>query len=630
MAISFKPITVIIPENIPVELKQRTQWVCWRYEFNPTNPEKPKKVPINPNNGLRARVNNPATWTDFQTALEAAAYYDGIGFVFTDEDPLVGCDLDDVFDPVTGEMDPGAHEICQLLDTYIEFSPSGTGLHLIAFGKIPCAGRKRPGIEIYQAKHFFCITGFIAPGARRTIEDGHLEVRQIYDRFFSDTHKRGCRTTYGDVDSVESKSAKHGGTSRCNDTRPIFLLHERDQELIDRACKSKDGIKFSALYKKGDWNLYYPSQSEGDLGLCEILAFWCGNDPVRVDRLFRHSKLYRDKWDQKRGQTTYGWMTIEEAISRNSVTYAAANPNRKRILKFIETVKAALAIDAGNPFWKGPGGSTRRAVLQAHHKLMSMRLYYGASVREVAEAAGISGLGTVGRANQALEDEGWIMKVIHGTANRASIYVPNVPVYVLMRLRGMAGDDGELVHSLRSQYNTTCDLKECVNPPPLPSNYVPFDVSKDAINLDSPACDVWRWKGLGKTKYNVWSALNIDAGNSLKELAARLNKQPSTLREQLNCLAKYGLAKQLDGLWYKRYLDLATLAAKLGVGGTLQRQQVRHKADRIRYQEHLRFRAATVSMDAASFPPRALGRRSLRRDDTSAASRAPTILNIRS
>jgi hypothetical protein len=47
-----------------------------------------------------------------------------------------------------------------------------------------------------------------------------------------------------------------------------------------------------------------------------LLAFYCGSDPTRIDRLFRQSGLYREKWDKKHfgDGRTYGQATIEKAL----------------------------------------------------------------------------------------------------------------------------------------------------------------------------------------------------------------------------------------------------------------------------------------------------------------------------
>src|SRR5207247_8253601 len=62
----------------------------------------------------------------------------------------------------------------------------------------------------------------------------------------------------------------------------------------------------------------YPSQSEADLALAGILATYCGGDEQQIDRLFRKSGLYRDKWDEHRGARTYGHKTIAKALEGNS------------------------------------------------------------------------------------------------------------------------------------------------------------------------------------------------------------------------------------------------------------------------------------------------------------------------
>ena len=71
-----------------------------------------------------------------------------------------------------------------------------------------------------------------------------------------------------------------------------------DNELIDKALKSKNGDNFSRLWN-GIWENYYPSQSEADQALCNMLAFWTNKDHDRMDRIFRQSGLMRDKWDKK-------------------------------------------------------------------------------------------------------------------------------------------------------------------------------------------------------------------------------------------------------------------------------------------------------------------------------------------
>lgn len=88
-----------------------------------------------------------------------------------------------------------------------------------------------------------------------------------------------------------------------------------DAILLDRAMAAVNGEKFSRLYE-GDWHRDYASQSEADAGLCAMLAFWTG-DEEQIDRIFRTSSLYREKWDEVHHSSgaTYGSETISRAVA---------------------------------------------------------------------------------------------------------------------------------------------------------------------------------------------------------------------------------------------------------------------------------------------------------------------------
>ena len=125
-----------VVENIPPFLRQRPQWVNWRYE---ERDGKQTKVPYAPRTGRRASTTDLLTWATFEEAVEAyeAGTYSGIGFVFCSADPFVGIDIDNCRNPQTGEVDPRVLDIiARYEDRYVEVSVSGTGVHLITRGKI--------------------------------------------------------------------------------------------------------------------------------------------------------------------------------------------------------------------------------------------------------------------------------------------------------------------------------------------------------------------------------------------------------------------------------------------------------------------------------------------------------------
>ena len=55
--------------------------------------------------------------------------------------------------------------------------------------------------------------------------------------------------------------------------------------------------------------------------MVSMLAFWCGNVEEQIDRIFRESGLMREKWDRNTGDSTYGQITIRNAVSSNSTIY---------------------------------------------------------------------------------------------------------------------------------------------------------------------------------------------------------------------------------------------------------------------------------------------------------------------
>jgi len=152
-----------IIENIPEQLAERPQWVCWRREMRGG---KPTKVPYTPGTERRASSTDLLTWRTFEEALTAYESgeppYDGIGFVFCSADPLTGIDLDGCRDPETGTIAPWAQKIiADASEGYVEISPSGTGVHIIVEGRVRDGGLRRGPVEMYSRERFFTITGGI-------------------------------------------------------------------------------------------------------------------------------------------------------------------------------------------------------------------------------------------------------------------------------------------------------------------------------------------------------------------------------------------------------------------------------------------------------------------------------------
>ena len=166
--------------GIPEELRDLKQWVVWRLE---KRKGKQTKVPYQASTKRDSKASTTArgTWTTHKRARRVGGRWaDGVGFVFTESDPYVGIDLDDVRDPETGEVEPWAQDIVDRLDSYTEVSQSGRGLHVIARGELPGKGRKRNGLEVYDRERYFCMTGDVLSG-RESVKDRREEVLSVYE-----------------------------------------------------------------------------------------------------------------------------------------------------------------------------------------------------------------------------------------------------------------------------------------------------------------------------------------------------------------------------------------------------------------------------------------------------------------
>lgn len=155
-------------QNIPEELINNSQWVC--FMFVDKGKEKPDKVPYDPSNGWNASTDDPKTWSTFEKAVTSFENkgFDGIGYVFSEDDDYCGIDLDNCIK--NGQILPFAHEIINNINSYTEVSPSGTGVHIIIKGKKNGERCRKKGVEIYDKNQFFTMTGNHIAGTVFTIE----------------------------------------------------------------------------------------------------------------------------------------------------------------------------------------------------------------------------------------------------------------------------------------------------------------------------------------------------------------------------------------------------------------------------------------------------------------------------
>jgi putative DNA primase/helicase len=292
------------PEAIPQELQELPRWVCWAYTWSRTKKKwdkPPRRV-----DGRFASSTDAATWCDFGRAVDAVENgvrrFDGVGIVLTG-DGLVAVDLDRcIAEGRTGAVrtgdlagiDPWAWAILKDLDSYTEVSPSGHGLRIFVRGRLPRGSGNRKGcFEVYDCARYVTVTGDHIATTPTTIEArqsalGRVVARMLLSRVLAVAPPR----------------------------HRIAREFPSDDALLERARSARNGEQFRALFDRGELAAFGHDHSRADLALCSMLAFWCGSDALRVERLFRRSALFREKWDERhrRSGETYGQMTVAKAL----------------------------------------------------------------------------------------------------------------------------------------------------------------------------------------------------------------------------------------------------------------------------------------------------------------------------
>ncbi|MGN4562264.1 phage/plasmid primase, P4 family [Bacillus cereus group sp. MYBK5-2] len=296
--------------QIPAELKNTPHWILWRSEVR--NGKK-TKVPYQIN-GEMAQSNNKRSWSTFPTIIKfyEQGGYDGIGFMFSKDDPFVGIDIDHCIQE--GALTGLAEDVIETVNSYTEYSPSGDGIHIIAKGKLPLkgpgTGRKNVdiGLEVYRHGRYFTFTGDCLDQV--PVEDRTDELKVLFEKYLKEKPKpeKKQSTTSFELEDITSLS---------------------NAELWERMFDSKSGVAIKDLFQG---MLINDDHSSTDMALCNHLAFWTDKDAAKMDSMFRESSLLREKWDKPHSSDgrTYGQMTIDTAILSTPSTIADYEPPEEK------------------------------------------------------------------------------------------------------------------------------------------------------------------------------------------------------------------------------------------------------------------------------------------------------------
>lgn len=264
--------------------------------------------------GIKAKPNDIHDFTTYENAKAHISEFDGISLgLFTSKSGMHLCaiDIDHCVDK-TGEISRFAWDIIQRIASYTEYSPSGTGVHIIfqsrdtwdkdayytnkreivdpSTGEIVMCDGVPTGLEIYNSG----MTAKVMRMSENMIPTAITDVKEVSISWL--LKKYMTKTPIVVVeDEVE--------TPKFSDS--ISDYFSRDAKLRD-------------LYNKTDHD-ETEGDSQTDMALCCKLAFYAGKDEQRIDDLFRASQWYiskderhKEKWSRR---NDYRETTIKKACS---------------------------------------------------------------------------------------------------------------------------------------------------------------------------------------------------------------------------------------------------------------------------------------------------------------------------
>lgn len=225
------------------------------------------KPPVSPFTGEICSKTDEGMYTDFNRALAGVEQHDadGVGFVFLHG--FIAIDLDDCFkeDGTLNEM--AADIVDHFEGTYMEFSPSGNGLHIFCKGVKPNDRTRVKGIEVYTGYNFVTVTGDHVKQSGTKVLNCQESLDWLFEKYLpsSDTAVK-----------PEVVYIDHGGKSI--------------QEWLETGLTHDD--KFHRLYTDTE---HLDDESGHDLALLCKLAYWLNRDTDAMTKVFFESPWVQSK-----------------------------------------------------------------------------------------------------------------------------------------------------------------------------------------------------------------------------------------------------------------------------------------------------------------------------------------------
>lgn len=281
--------------HVPREMKNTPNWLC--YKLVDKGNGKFGKPPVSPKTGYPCPKNDRSKFVDFDTAVAAAKRLglDGIGFVLADG--WVAIDLDGCI--VDGQMNDLATEVCSLFDgTFIERSPSGTGIHVFVRGEKTTTRSRdvKLGIECYEGFNFMTVTG-------DSIDPPEFDEAYDLDR-------------QTDLDEF---CARYLSDEKRNEPQPSLATASVDAIVDSRTPEEwlERGLAADGVFKSL-WEGERPNGDESgdDFALAGKLAYWLSGDRQAIQDAFLRSPHTASKGDKHKVKVMERKDYLERTVER--------------------------------------------------------------------------------------------------------------------------------------------------------------------------------------------------------------------------------------------------------------------------------------------------------------------------
>jgi len=292
------------------DIKKLPIWISWKLVKKPDN-EKPTKVPVQIN-GKPASSTDQKTWTTFDKISGNK------GIVFEASAGIIGIDFDHCVSD--GKItNTAVADFVKSAKTYCEYSPSGTGLHLLfkSSERIDLQVNKHylnetESVEIYTWGRYFTFTGNEHPDSKSLLEvDNDIFIQLITQLGYPWGKEKRVTTIVG-------------GTS--------YLTSE---EILKKMFSAKNGDKMKRIYN-GDTTEYNKDYSSTDFALCCSLAFWSNRDSEMMSQIWLASPLgKREKTQDQKDAYPYSRRTIDKAILATAEVYTPPQKHEDAKYDFI-------------------------------------------------------------------------------------------------------------------------------------------------------------------------------------------------------------------------------------------------------------------------------------------------------